>query len=504
MIAAWLRIACLVLAALALPLSPALAGKKDDTLTAGFRLQLQSLDSLFSPGREGLLLTFWLYDNFLYRDPVSLEFKPLLATSWKQIDDVTLELTMREGVKFHDGSVMTPDDAVYTLNFVGDIANNVFNQSIVSWVKRAEKTADGKVRVISKQPTPLALEYLSKIAVYPKPYYERVGKEGMATAPIGTGPYTAKPGPSNTVVFTRNDNYFEGGPKPRPAIKTLIYKTVPEVNTQVAELLTGALDWAFYIPDDQATKLASARNLRVVNEETFRIAYLTMDPAGRTNPATPLKNLKVREAISYAIDREALAKNLVGGKTRVIHSICFPTQFGCTDQVRRFTYDVAKAKALMAEAGTGGFEVDLYAFRSRQVAEAIVGYLGAIGIKANMRWLQYPAVVQKRRSSEAPMIVDDWGSTSINDAAAMVSVFFRGGPDDYTNDPVIQKALETADNTLDAAVRKKGYGEVMQRIAEQAYWLPLFTMPVNYVLGADLDMPVSTDEVPEFYRAKWK
>src|SRR5271170_6047072 len=335
------------LALLSLGIAPAFAGKKDDTLNVGFRLQLQSLDSLYSPGREGLLLTYWLFDNFLYRDPTTLEFKPLLATAWKQVDDLTIDLTMREGVKFHDGTVMTADDAVYTLNFAANIANNVFNQSLVNWIDRAEKTADGKVRVIAKRPNPLALEYLAKISVYPQKYYEKVGKEGMATAPVGTGPYTAKPGPNNTVVFTRFDGYFEGGPKPRPAIKTLIYKTVPEVNTQVAELLTGALDWAFYIPDDQATKLAAAKNLRVVNEETFRIAYLTMDPSGRTNPDTPMKNLKVRQAISYAIDREGLAKNLMGGKTRVIHSICFPTQFGCTDDVTRYSYDVAKAKALM-------------------------------------------------------------------------------------------------------------------------------------------------------------
>jgi peptide/nickel transport system substrate-binding protein len=146
----------------------------------------------------------------------------------------------------------------------------------------------------------------------------------------------------------------------------------------------------------------------------------------------------------------------------------------------------------------------MLAFRSRPIAEAIIGNLAAIGIKPSLRWLQYPAVVQKRRSNEAPMIVDDWGSSSINDSSAMVSAFFRGGPDDYTNDPAVMKALEAADNTLDVEARKKGYKEALQRIADQAYWLPLFTMPVNYVLSADLDMPVSTDEVPEFYRAKWK
>ena len=136
---------------------PAHAGKADDTLNVGFRLQLQSLDPFYSPGREGLLLAFWIYDNILYRDPVTFEFKPLLATAWQQVDDKTIDLTIRQGVKFHDGTVMTADDAVYTLNFVANKANNVFNNSIFDWIERAEKMPDGKVRLYAKAPTPTAL-----------------------------------------------------------------------------------------------------------------------------------------------------------------------------------------------------------------------------------------------------------------------------------------------------------------------------------------------------------
>ena len=115
-----------------LPAAPAFAGKADDTLNVGFRLQLQSLDTYYSPGREGFLLGFWAYDALVYRDPATFEFVPALSTGWRRIDDLTLEFDIREGVKFHDGSVMTAEDVAYTLNFVAKPENNIFQQNIVT------------------------------------------------------------------------------------------------------------------------------------------------------------------------------------------------------------------------------------------------------------------------------------------------------------------------------------------------------------------------------------
>src|SRR5438128_7153853 len=96
------------------------AGKTDDTLNVGFRLQLQSLDTYYSPGREGLLLGFWVYDSLIYRDPTTFEFKPLLATAWRQIDDLTLEFDIRKDVKFHNGATLAAEDVASTFNFVAN------------------------------------------------------------------------------------------------------------------------------------------------------------------------------------------------------------------------------------------------------------------------------------------------------------------------------------------------------------------------------------------------
>lgn len=485
--------------------APALAGKADDTLNVGFRLQLQSLDAYYSPGREGLLLGFWAYDALIYRDPATFEFKPLLATAWRQIDDLTMEFDIRKGVKFHNGATVTAEDVAYTLDFVGKADNKVFNQVAVAWIDTATVVGPDTVRVKAKRVTPIALEFLGQLPIYPAAYYKQVGKEGMATKPVGTGPYKAEPGSNNTVVFTRFDDYFADSPKGKPPIKRMVYKTVPDMNTQVAELITGGLDWAYYIPEDQAERLRKVPKVKVTNAETFRVAYLTLDAAGKADPNSPLKNLKVRQAINHAIDRAGITKNLVGGQSRVIPSPCYPKQFGCAQDVAQYAYDPAKAKTLLAEAGFGGgFKIEFLAYRSRPVAEAIIGNLNAIGIQANLQWLQYPAVVQKRRANEAPMIIDDWGSSSINDVYAMLPPFFGGGADDYSMDPEVIANIEKAGGSIDKPTRQAAYAAALKRVADQAYWVPMFTMPVNYVLAADLDMPIPGDEIPEFFRARWK
>jgi peptide/nickel transport system substrate-binding protein len=487
-----------------LAVAPALAGKADDTVNVGFRLQLQSLDTYYSPGREGLLLSFWVWDALVYRDPHTFEMKPLIASSWKQVDDRTLEFVIRPGIKFHDGSTLTVKDVVYTLNFVSKPENKVFNQAAVAWIESATATGPNTVRVRAKQVTPLALAYLMSVPIYPADYYQRVGREGMAVKPVGSGPFKAEPGPDNSVIFTRFDDYFGASPKGKAGVRRVIYRTIPEVTTQVAELIVGKLDWAYYVPDDQAERLRRLPHLRVAQGESFRVAYLTMDAAGKTAADTPLKDVRVRRAIAHAIDRDALVKNLLPG-SQVIHSMCYPKQFGCSQDVAKYGFDAAKARALMAEAGrSGGFNVDVYGYRNRQVADAIIGDLHAVGINGNLRWVQYPAMVQKRRSNETPMVIDDWGSNSIDDVGAILPVFFNGGPDDYAMDAAVTAALGRGGKTTDRAKRLSAYAEALKRIADQAYVLPLFTMPITYVFNAGLDMPVPNDEIPEFWRARWK
>ncbi len=503
----FVRRGALALMAASLSLMPmtAFADKANDTLVAAFQAKLPSLDRYHAPGREGFLLGLLAYDALVYRDPNTFEVKPLLATAWRQIDEKTWEFDLRDGVKFHNGDPMTAEDVAYSLTYAADPDNRVFNRMTGGWIDHVEVVGPLKVRVIGKQVTPLAIEYIIQLPIVPKKYRESVGIQGFAEKPVGTGPYKIVSSNGNDITFERNDDYFEGGGKSKPAIKTLIYRAIPDVNTQVAELISGGIDWAYYIPADQAEKLKRMPMVDVINAETFRIGFLTLDAAGLSDPNSPLKNVKVRQAIAHAIDREAIAKRLVGGASKSVPSACTPSQYGCEPDVAQYAYDVAKAKALMAEAGfANGFDIDIYGYRSRPVAEAIIGYLNAIGIRPNLHWLQYSAVIQARRDHKTPIVIDDYGSAGVNDVGGILPFFFAESPDDQSRDPVVTEAVKEAGAIADQDKRKALYSKALKQIADQAYWVPMFSMPVNYVMSKTADVPVPADENVEFWRATWK
>jgi peptide/nickel transport system substrate-binding protein len=273
--------------------------------------------------------------------------------------------------------------------------------------------------------------------------------------------------------------------------------------------MTGGLDWIWLVPPDQAENLAKVPNVKVVAAETMRIGFLQMDAANRSQETlgidNPFKHLKVRQAVNHAIDREAISKNLVGGQSRVVNSACFPSQFGCTQDVVTYEYNPEKAKQLLAEAGyPDGFETTLYGYRNRPYAEAMVGYLRDVGIKAKLEMLKYSALRERARAGKVQLNFQTWGSYSINDVSAIDSYWFKFQPVDMTRDPQVRDWLDEGDSTVDPEVRKEVYKKALQRIAEQAYWVPLFTYVSNNCFNKDLDFTPYPDAVPRFYRARWK
>jgi peptide/nickel transport system substrate-binding protein len=499
-------------AALALAIALALAGtaqaaKRDNTLRIAGNQVPESLDAYFNNVRLGVIIAHHIWDQLIYRDPKSNEYKPLLATSWKWIDPKTLELELRKGVRFHNGEAFDADDVVYTLNFVSNPANKAITQQNVNWIDKAEKLDAHKVRILLRKPFPAALEYLAgPIPIYPNEYYAKAGPKGMSDKPVGTGPYRVTDHqPGRLVRFERNKDYFKDSPRPQPAIEKIELRLIPDQNTQAAELMAKGLDWIFNVPPDQAKQLGAVRDLNVVAGETMRVVWLTMASRdGAPNPV--LKDVRVRKAISHAINREAMLKTVVGESARVIHTLCFPQQFGCTDEgAPRYPYDPARAKALLAEAGfPNGLDIDLYAYRERQQTEAMIGYLRAVGIRANLRFMQYAAMRDALREGKAGFAHQTWGSFSVNDVSAMTPVFFKFHADDVTRDEKVRDLLDAGDTSVNPNVRRSAYKHALTRIAEQAYVAPLYSLPVYYAHTKELDFRPYADEIPRFWEARWK
>jgi len=185
---------------------------------------------------------------------------------------------------------------------------------------------------------------------------------------------------------------------------------------------------------------------------------------------------------------------------------CFPSQFGCIDEAApRYAYDPAKAKQLLAEAGfPDGFAIDFSAYRERDQAEAMIGYLRAVGIRANLRYVQYAAHRDAARAGKAPLAHWTWGSSSINDISAGVSVFHKFEPDDVNRDPEVRDLLARGDTSVDPDVRKTVYAKALALITERAYVLPLYSIPTSYVAARDLVFKAYPDEIPRFWEMSWK
>ncbi|MBD1553184.1 ABC transporter substrate-binding protein [Pseudomonas typographi] len=485
----------------------AFADKANDTLVYASDSEPENISPYHNDLREGVVLARLAWDNLVYRDPDTGEYKPMLATAWKQVDDSTLDFDIRQGVKFQDGTPLTADDVVFTLNYVVAPDSKVVTVQNVSWIGSAEKLGDFKVRLHMKKPFPPALEYLSNaVPIFPKAYFEKVGLAGYSKQPIGTGPYkVVSVVAGEGVTLVRNDDYFKDSPQGMPHIKNLQFKVIPDAETRTAELMTGAVDWIWRVAPDQAEQLKQMPNLSVVSGGTMRIGFLILDARGTSSENSPMKNLKVRQAINYAINREGLASQLVGGESKPLQVACYPAQFGCDPSVATvYNYDPAKAKALLKEAGyPDGFETEIFAYRDRDYVEAIIGNLRAVGIKANLRYLKYAALRDQQRGGHVPISFQAWGSFSILDTSASAGTWFKGNPDDNIKDPQVQGWLQTADNALDPEVRKANYRKALQRISEQAYWTPLFNYSLNYAYNHDLQFKPYPDELPRFVLSRW-
>jgi peptide/nickel transport system substrate-binding protein len=498
--------ACILVA---LSAGPAAAQAAQDTLRIAWRDAIPDLDPYYNSERTGLVVAQHAWDTLIYRDPATFQLRPQLATSWRYVDDTTLEFTLRPGVTFHDGSPFTADDVVYTVQVAtGQVTTpgkTVAVPSNYAYLAGAERVDDAHVRLHLKYVFPAALEYIAlTLPILPHAYRERVGAD-FSQHPVGTGPYriTDVDG-TKSITLERNDAYFDG-PKGKPAIKRLAIAEVADASAELAALLGGEADWIWMFSPDQLDALSRQPNLQVMRHEAMRVGYMTMDAAGRTGADNPLTNVKVRQAIMAAVDRETLSRQFMPGG-RVLDAPCYPTQFGCDQSAAtRYAYDPAAARKLLADAGyPDGFDTTMVGYLLPQWMTAIQGYLAAVGIRAKVEDLQVGDAVRRSNAGQNPLDLGSWGSYSINDVSAFLPVFFGGGGQDYARDPEVERLVRQGGATTNPDQRRAAYTAAIQRITDQAYVMPLFTYVITYAMTKEVNFKPYADELPRFYLTSWR
>jgi peptide/nickel transport system substrate-binding protein len=501
------RLLAVAAALLAIGAGPSLAAKKDNTVRFAYDQVIENVDPYFNNVRLGVILGANVWDTLIYRDPETNQYKGQLATSWKWIDDKTLELELRKGVKFHNGEDFDADDVAFTLNFASDPVNKSTQQTNVKWIAKVEKLDQYKVRIHTKAVFPAAIEYLAgPLVIHPNEYYAKAGPKGMNEKPVGSGPYRIiEHIVGKSIRLEKNPSPWPGSNKAAPKIDKVEIRMIPDRQTQVAEVLSGGMDLIMSVDYAQAQQIKAAPQVAVQSGGTMRIVFLLFN-AGADTPAKELLNLKVRQAIAHAIDKETMAKTLVGEGAPIIDAICFPTQVGCdTSQVTRYEYDPAKAKKLLAEAGIGnGLTIPMMGYRERPQTEAMINYLRQVGINAELKFMQYAAMRDQHRSNKVGITHQTWGSFNVNDVSASTSAYFKGVDDDMTKDPEVIALLTKGDTNIDPNVRQDAYRQAHKLITERAYAVPLYALVSWYAQNKDLVFKPYPDELPRFYEMSWK
>lgn len=490
--------------------TPVYAGKSDDTLHIVWKESVPNIDPHFNQLRSGLIINSLVMDTLLLKIPETGEFKPLLATGWEWLDDTTIRFTLREGVKFHNGEPFDADDVVYTLNFLVDPASKILTPNNSSFIKEAVKVDQYTVDVKLDAPFPAAFEYLSgPLFIYPNEYHSEVGPEGMGKHLVGTGPYIMEEIDGVSRYFmTRNPDYFEGSPKLPASIGNIEVRVVNDESTEMLELISGKADWIWKYNADQVEQLDAQANIDAKLFESMRIGFLNFNILGDgTDADNPLANLKVRQAINHAINKEELVKYLVQGDARVVDTPCFPTQFGCNvDAAVKYEYDPELAKALLAEAGyPDGFKTKVIGARNAQWIAKVQEDLAKIGLDVDATLMQGAALVDQYGKGQVPIGYWDWGSYSVMDVSSVLPAFFGGqSSSDRVGDAEVAELVLRGGIEVDPAKRQEIYDQAIKMITERALVAPIHSFVVPYAFTDELDFTASADEIPRFYWAKWK
>lgn len=385
-------IKAVAVAAVTLTAAPVMA--QDETrpdLVVAVNNLLGSLEGIEEMGNVAVRITYSMYDSLIRRDfladgsGTASKLVPGLAESWERIDDRMLELKLREGVKFHDGSELTSDDVVFSLNPGRGHGNSpligVARRFMLS-VSHIEPVDKYTVRVVSKEPDILLEQRLAGYAfwVVNAKNYMTVGKDAFARNPVGTGPYKMDEWVEGEYIrLASHDDCFGG----KPAAKSVTFVQVPEVSARIAGLVSGEYDISVNIPPDQIPTIESYEDLKVeqiVLDNTHMLVFYT---------AGPLEDKRARQALSLSIDRVLLRQALWADKNYTPNGHQLPAYTMWIEDYPEFEYNPEKAKALLAEAGYNGEEIVYkfplnYYLLSTEAAQAMQQMWKAVGLNVKL------------------------------------------------------------------------------------------------------------------------
>lgn len=313
-----------------------------------------------------------------------------LATDYRFLDDRTVQFELRQGVSFSNGEPFNAEAAKVSLELLFSAFN--YSEYLEGQLDRIEIIDDYTINLVVKEPMVLLETHLARgsMMVAPKDYQER-GFDAMVQAPVGTGPYVFRERVLDShITLDANPNYWGG----TPLYKEVIFQIIPDDTARVAALEAGEVDIATFVPASAAARIEGNPDLKLYSIPSLR-QFATF--FNTENPkAIPLHDVRVRQALNYAIDKVGMCEKLFDGRcTPMDGQFLSYMHLGYNPDLKMYPYDPEKAKSLLAEAGyPNGFEVDYtytvgrYA-QDKQAGEAMASYLRAVGLTVNEMAVDY-------------------------------------------------------------------------------------------------------------------
>ena len=333
-----------------------------------------------------------MFDSLVGRDADS-RIVPQLAESWRLVDDTTWQLKLRRGVVFHDGEPFNAEAVRFTFQRVLNPEQKSPNRANMAEVARVDVIDDYTVNLVTRQPYAPLINRLLDFPMVPPKYVAEKGNQGMALKPVGTGPYRfVELVKDDRLVVEAFDRHWRGAPK----IRRVVYKPIPEPFTRAAALRNNEVDLVTTIPPSLARELERVGGVRVQRVPSSWIIYLGLNALKK-----PLSDVRVRQALNYATDVDAIVKNVLEGNGRRLEGPLTPQMFGYDAGVKGYAHDPARARKLLAEAGyPDGLEITLESPAGRyqgdkEIAEALGGQWQKAGFKPRVQVAEWGAYFKR-------------------------------------------------------------------------------------------------------------
>ena len=486
-----LAILLLVLATLLGP-GAASAVPPDGTMALGLHVTLVS--RWLDPGETEALITpfmvlYALHDALVKPMPGNI-MTPSLAESWTvSKDGLTYEFVIRKNARFHNGDPVTADDVKFTFERYKGAGGKLLKDK----VKEVQVVAPNRARFVLKEQWPDFMAFYGTSAtgagwIVPKKYVEKVGEEAYKKAPVGAGPYKfVSFTPGVELTLEAFGDYW----RKAPSVKRLVMRSIPDETTRAAAVKTGEVDAAYLFSGAVAEDLKRSPGVRVVAPLLYGVYWL--DFLDQWDPKSPWHDRRVRQAASLAIDRNAINQAEMLGLGKPAGAFV-PPEFEFSLKMDPPPFDPKRAKQLMVEAGfPNGFDAgDLTPLPPyTSVAEAIGGYLQALGIRTSVRTMERATFLAAWREKKLRGLVFSATGAAGNAAARLEPFFTKSGVYAYGTRPEIDDLFQRQANEIDRGKREALLHQIQKIVIDQALVAPVFQQAFLWGVGARVEQPAA-------------